>query len=1280
MRTSRLRATLLLITLALFSLGALAQTSTTSLHGVVADQNGAVIPNAAVTLHDAKTDFTRTLETNGQGEYQFIQIPPATYNLTVKAKGFVSTTQNVQLLVATPATINVAMQVGAETTTVDVTSEAPLVNTQDATLGNAFNNIQIKSLPLDARNPTELLSLQAGVTYVGNSNQIDQTFDSRNGAVQGARSDQSNVTLDGLDNNDQVNGYAFAGALRSTPDSLQEFRVTTTNANADAGRSSGAQVELVTKSGTNKIHGSLYEYHRPTIGVANDWFNKQSQIGADEANIPPKFLRNNYGGSVGGPIVKDRLFFFFNYEGLRKRESQQVTRYVPSQALRDGVIQYQCDTPSSCPGGTVTGLDGQSFSVPAGYMALGPQQVASMDPLGIGVSPVTNAIMRQYPSPNTASVGDGFNIAGYTFASPLPQNQNTSILKLDYNITKSGNHRLFVRGNLQDDTTASVQQFPGQPASNTVRDNNKGIAAGYTALLFKSWVNNLRYGYVRQGSNTGGLSDQPYIILRGFSDVQAFSRTFDVQVPVHNVLDDVTWTHGNHTIQFGGNYRKVDVVHHNNSNSFFGASTNPSWYVNSGIANTGQAFDPAAANFPAVASDWANNYDYPIGALVGAVAEVDSTYNRDKAGDTLAQGTYIDRHWTANEGEFYLQDTWRARSNLTLTLGLRYTLLQPPYEVNGLQVQPDVNIGQWYATRAADMLQGDPYNTRFNFNLSGKANGGKPYWGWDYKDIAPRVAFAYSPNFQGGPIRWLFGGSGKGSIRGGYGMYYDHFGEGIINTFDQYGSFGLTTTISNPAYGLSTDQAPRMTGLNDIPSSLVSTPPANGWPAVYPDAKAITWGLDDKLKTPYSHVFDLSVTRELPKNYVVEASYVGRFGHRLLQQDDIAMPLDLYDPKSGMDYYTAATMLAKYARAGTNIANIPNIPYWQDLFPTAAGAGLNFGCSVGVDPNASYSATQNIYDLFACVPGNETGALYSLDYPDQGGSGPGGCFPACSTINGQTGPYHFYQPQFSSLYAWRSIGVSSYNGLEVSLRHHGNSSLQFDINYTFSKSLDMGSDAERITEWYGPGGQIINTWKPRQLYALSDFNATHQVNSNWVYDLPFGRGKYFGNDSGRAANAILGGWSLTGIFRLSSGYPFSLNNGANWATNWQLAGDAVLIGPKPKIGIYNNANGYPNAFADPQAALASFRLAYPGESGQRNNLIGPGFFNMDASIGKSWKFSESQLLQFRWEVFNVTNSVRFDALTMAYNNGSIANATSLGNYTQTMTQYRRMQLGLRYEF
>ncbi|ABF39400.1 hypothetical protein Acid345_0395 [Candidatus Koribacter versatilis Ellin345] len=1257
MRISRIRVTFLLFSFVLSTLCLHAQTSTTAVRGTVVDQNGGVISGANVTLHDAKTDFTRNMDTNGQGEYQFVQVPPATYTLTVKMKGFNTTTQTLQLLIGTPATANISMTVGAESTTVDVSGEAPLVNTQDASLGNAFGNIQIKSLPLDARDPTELLSLQAGVVYVGNNNQIDQTFDSRNGATQGARSDQSNVTLDGLDNNDQTNGFAFNGALRSTPDSLEEFRVTTTNSNADQGRSSGAQVQLVTKSGSNKYHGSLYEYHRPTVGVANEWFTKAAEISSGEPNTPQKYLRNNFGGSVGGPIIKDRLFFFFNYEGLRQREDVSVLRTVPTKDLAHGYISYVCGD------GCVQRLD--------------PTQIAYMDPQGIGPDPTVMAYLQQYPAPNTTVIGDGLNYSGYVFSSPQPLNQNTSILKLDYNLTANGNHRLFVRGNLQDDTSFGVEQFPGQPASSKTRDNNKGIAAGYTAAFGANWVNNLRYGYIRQGGSTSGLSDQSFFTLRGIDTLQSFSRSASVNVPVQNIMDDVSWIHGNHTIQFGGNYRRIDVYHHNNSNSFSGASSNPSWLVNAGIANTGQAFDPAAYGFPAVDSGWTNNYDYPMGALAGLITEVDTTYNRDRTGNTLDQGAYISRHYRDNEGEFYIQDSWRIKPNLTITGGVRYSLLQPPFESNGLQVQPTINVGDWYQQRWQSMLQGNTNQPSMTFDLSGKGNGGKPYWAWDYKDFAPRLAFAYSPKFEHGPMHWLFGSDGKSSIRGGYGMYYDHFGEGIINTFDQYGSFGLTTTITNPAGIIDPGSAERMNNIVGLPGSILAPPPANGWPITYPDNFAITWGLDDHLKTPYSHVVDFSITREFAKNYVVEASYVGRFGHRLLQQDDLATPLDIVDPKSGMDYFTAATMLVKYANAGADISTVPNIPFWQNIFPNAAGAGKIYGCSNGSDTGANYSATQTVYDLFACVPTNATTALQYLDYP--GLQNPGDCFPACSTINGKYGPYHFYDSQFSSLYAWRSIGVSSYHGLELSLRHHGSSNLQFDVNYTFSKSLDMGSDAERISWVSGPGGQIINSWDPRALHALSDFNATHQLNTNWVYNLPFGHGQRWGTDSGRFADAILGGWSLSGILRVSSGYPFSVNNGANWATNWELGGDSILVGPKPKTGTYM-INGQPNVFADPSTAINAFRYAYPGESGQRNNLIGPGFFNMDTSLAKAWKITESQLIRFQWDVFNVTNSVRFDALTMAFNNGSIGNSTQFGQYTNTMTQYRRMQFALRYEF
>src|SRR5579864_2352441 len=311
------------------------QSSTTSVRGTVSDPQGAVLVGADVTLSNPATGFTESKKTDRDGVFQFLQIPPGTYGLTVTAAGFATLEEkNLVLLVNLPATANVTMRLKAEIATVEVQSQDVQVNTQDATIGNAFGTSQIAALPFEGRDPTQILSLQPGVTYVGTN--VDQNQDSRGGSVSGARSDQTNITLDGIDDNDQVKGYAFQGALRSTLDSLQEFRVTTSGANADQGRSSGAQVALVTKGGTNHVHGSVYEYNRNNVGYANDWFNKQAELQSGLPNTPGQLIRNTFGATFGGPIRKDRVFFFLAYEGQRTRENVQVTRVVPSDNLRKG--------------------------------------------------------------------------------------------------------------------------------------------------------------------------------------------------------------------------------------------------------------------------------------------------------------------------------------------------------------------------------------------------------------------------------------------------------------------------------------------------------------------------------------------------------------------------------------------------------------------------------------------------------------------------------------------------------------------------------------------------------------------------------------------------------------------------------------------------------------------------------------------------------------------------------------------------------------------------------
>jgi hypothetical protein len=1299
----------------LFLAGAAAswsQSSTTSLRGTVTDPQSAVVAGAEVVLADPAVAFGRTQKTDDHGVYQFLQVPPGTYTVSVAATGFTtSRKENVVLQVNTPATLNFVLRVGTTTTTVDVQGEAQAVNTVDASMGNPFDSKQILAIPSEGRNAVELLSLQAGVTYVGN--QVDTGADSRGGAVNGARSDQTNITVDGLDNNDQLLGDAFTGVLRIPMDSLEEFRVVTTNSNADSGRSSGAQVSLVTKSGTNQFHGTAYEYNRSSAGTANDWFNKRAELQAGQPNKPGQLIRNTYGAALGGPIIKNRLFFFSNYEGQRSREAVQVTQSVPSANLRQGIVSYVCNPSldAKCALGTPGVTSSSSPFVPSGdlLVTMQPADIQSIDqgclssgtcPSGNGVSQAVlsqwmggttlpdGAAIPAFPLSNTDSSGsaDGFNILGYTFAAPQPANENTYLFKLDYNLTQNGNQRLFLRGNLQNDRELYAAEFPGQPPGQIKRHNSKGIAVGYTAVVSNALINNFRYAFIRQGIQTAGQNPDSNVSFTNLSDQVSFQRTVNVTVPVNQLVDDVTWTHGKHTVQFGGNWRIIDNHRFSNEQNFLNGVTHPDWLAFGGIANSQQDLDPSISLvLPSVDPLFSFSYDAAIADVTGILGSISAWYNQNKSGQFVPAGNLVPRHFRSNEGELYVQDAWRATANLQLTVGLRYTLLQPPYETQGNQVAPSPSLNSFFERRGAAMLQGQTYRPLISFDLSGQANGKHPYWNWDYKDFAPRFALAYSPNFDSGFLKKVFGEQGKSSIRGGYGIYYDHFGQGVVNSFDREGSLGLTTYLVNPSGVYTTDCVSRFVSLTILPTGNACpiTPggnpvpelpaaPSGGFPFVPPGngangSFAIAWGVDNGTKTPYSHVVDFSITRELPNHFVLELAYVGRFGRRLLQEVDLAQPLNLLDPQSKMTYYQAATALVKLANAKTPESSVNAINYWEHLFPGAAGPAGVSGYAPGIPANPT--ATQNIYDLFYANGNNATYSLQSLDAY---------CFPACSTL----GPYAYWDDQFSSMFSWRSTGTSNYNGLQAMLRRHVGG-LEFDLNYTYSKSQDANSNAERVNEYENGGGsavaysgQVVNAWMPNQLYSVSDFDTTHQINANWVYDSPFGRGKRWGGGTGKLVDGVLGGWQFSGLTRWSSGFPFSISTYA-FPTNYQQDSKSVLLGAAPRTGAFIDSNGDPNVFQSGPSASGAFRFAYPGESGQRNNLRGPGYFGVDMSLGKLWKITESQSLRFSWDVFNVTNAVRFDVGTLS---NYLLYQPSLGDFTQTLTKPRVMQFGLRYNF
>lgn len=1267
--------------------------ATTSLRGTVTDSSGAAVPNAKVTLTNAATNVPRQTTSNGTGAYTFAAVLPGSYDLKVEANGFETYAQSgVLLQVNLPATVNVALKIGATTQTVEVKGQAPLLNQTNATMGQTMGTSAIENLPITQENTVLLLSLQSGVEYNGDKILTD-SYDTRAGAVNGERGDQNNITLDGVSDNNEFAGYAFNGILPTTPFSVEEFRVTTSNYGATEGRSAGAQISMVTKGGTNQFHGSLYEFNRNTLGEANDYFLKSSEAASDTPNIPEHLVWNNYGGTVGGPILKNRFFFFFNYEGHRQSVGQSVERAIPSATLRDGIIQYGCATPSQCAGMNVAGISGNSYAIPAGMYALNATQLAQMDPLGVGPSPVMLQYFNTFPEPNDVNYGDAPNFAGYRFAAPTMNKDNWYIGRLDYKLTENGNHTLFFRGEGIDDSDAGAPFLPGQIPEATSKDLAKGFVAGYTGVFGPHLVNSFRYGLTRDSFGSNGNSNLPWVFVRDLD--QGVNYSNGDTAPVHNFADTVSWMKdigsgifkGSHNFQFGLNFLLSRLNTWSTQGSFSDALTNADWTFQGGFANKNDSFNPdfgcssGGPCYPAVAANFNHSYDFPLAGLIGMASEVDAVYNYKvtslTAATPLNQGDAVYRHWAVDDYNLFFEDTWQARRNLSVTYGLNYQLMTPMTETTGQQVSPSVDMGTWFNERAMDMAKGIP-ETEVNggqpiaFEPSGSSYGRPGLYNRQTKNFAPRIGFAWTPEASGGFLEHLTGND-KTVIRGGFGMYYDNFGPELATHYSASGEFGLATTLSNPAATETIQCAPRVTSMNAIPTTdncgntVMIPAPASNFPVVYPQGiEAIADGIDQSMKTPYSYAMDLSVERQLPGNMTLDVAYVGHLGHRLLAYDDVATPMDLVDPTSKIDYFTAAKQLSTMWRnnvpeSGVDAAIGPTAAYWQDMLASKGSYTL---CSTG---GSTTDLIQAVYDVFGPGCGdlyNETSGLYLLDvagFPTQPVSG----------LNS------FFDGQYSSLWDWRSMGWSNYHSLQVSLHKQMSHGLLFGANYTYSHSNDIASESERGVHYLTDS--IINPWSPQQMYGSSDFDLRHQINGYWVAQLPFGQGQRFGGGVNGWENALIGGWQLSGTIRWTTGFPVSVFQGYVWPTNWDEMGWSDLTGAPVATGTESTATGVPNIFKNPSAAANGFAYAFPGESGARNPIRGDGFFGFDGNLQKQWRIpkTERQSLEARWSVFNVLNTNRFDAFSMQDEWDS---ASTFGNYSSTLTNPRVMELALIYQF
>jgi hypothetical protein len=1212
---------------------------TSSLQGVITDQSGAIIPSTIVTLTNTDTSVSRQEITDESGAYRFLQVLPGPYKVEAQLPGFTTKVSNVVLQVGQPQTLNLILEVGKTTDVVNVEAESTTINMQNATVGNPFTEKQVTELPLQTRNVVALLSVEPGVAS--------------SGQVLGARPDQNNVVLDGANVNDNRGSDGFNSVLQIPLDSVQEFRTTIAGQGAELGHTAGGQVSIVTKSGTNAFHGSVYEYNRNTDFEANDWFSNRAHVAR------PALIRNQYGVSLGGPIRKNKLFFFYNWEGRKDRSQSAATATVPSDSLRQGIVKVLLKS-------------GQTVS-------LTPADVKALDPLGIGENPYIVNLMQQYPSGNNplGASDKGLNFNTLLFNAPQPLNNHVQVAKLDYIIDSASKHTVSVRGTLVGNSSVpggGLALFPGQQPVQQTLDNSRGLSIRYTYVITPSLVNVFNYGYTRLGNtSTGSLNVVPSF---GFTTLLPTTRASVRIAPTPNLTDDITWTKGKHTIQGGFSYIEA-------KNLTVSANNEPSYSFSSGvllglgndITNDVTAY--IQKTIPGAALSSNANVISAFGGIFGMLNGGSATYNFGINGQPIPFGTPITRDFNSRSPEWYFQDIWKAKPNLTIITGLRYSLYGVPFEENGVEVVPQTPISSFFNQRVAGALAGIPNyavpNSLITYQIGGPVNHAPGYYPQDKKDWAPRLAIAYSP-VSGSRLEKIMG---NGSVlRAGASLVYDNYGNAMGAAFASSGSPGLATAVQQVA---NTDysSSPRYDG---TPATLTNLATASG--GAFPFTPPLLIGgftsftnVQSNLKAPYQYILNANYARPLPGHMSVEIGYAGRLAHRAIVRPDYGQPLENFvDPKSSQSLTQAAQVLANIYYSGVTTAQVkanpslvPLQPFVEDIIPALQNNYI------------TGSASANLYyDVYSKYAGSWTDTINDVDRIRQAN---GSCLVifGCNT---------FFPVQSSGVYAYSNFGQSAFHAMTVSLRRTVSNGWGYDFNYTWSHAIDNGS----VSEASG-GTNIQNSFCPRCGMGPADYDARHAVNANAVVALPVGKGKSLFGNTPKVVDGIIGGWQVSTLFSFHTGNPITCTASSQFNTNYHSSSYCILapgVAAVPANHLQFDQLGIPSIFANTNVG-ADFVPGYAGQVGTRGIVRGLHYWNDDISISKSFRVSEGKQVSLRVEAYNVTNTETFKDPSLSV--GQLVGNTTAGGpaafgsvtfgeikSTATTAAPRVLQAALRFTF
>jgi Carboxypeptidase regulatory-like domain len=1318
MRRSLIKLLAITSFLTLNSFLAFGQGTTATLSGTVSDASGAVLSGAVVVVKHNATGAEFKVNTSNNGTYTIPSLGSGTYTLTIDAPGFKkAVVQEVKIDAGVPATANVMMEIGAASESIVVQGGAEVLQTQSANVATTITGRQITELPFSSRDALDLVLLLPGTTTPGRP---------RTSTVNGLPKGALNITTDGVNVQDNTlkSSDGFFTYIRPRIDAIEEVTLSTATPGSESAGEGAVQIKFVTRQGNNEFHGTLYEYHRNPSLNSNYWFNNRdratihedTKLTCDTPQQPfvqgkcraprDRVLLNQYGGSLGGPISipklfsgRDRAFFFVNYEEYRLPEQVTRNRTILSPLAQQGVFQYSgssgvrqvnllnlvgCSTCTSTPDPTVQKLLAD-----------------------IRNSTNTTGAIQQLADPN---------FQRFTFTNTGGQDRYFPTLRLDFNLTEKHhleniwNYNKF--GGVVDFLNNRDPQFPGFPNKASQISNRFSNVTALRSTFTSRIVNEARFGFTggtilffpepTPADFNGPVANQQGFALNlnvgagdtalGLTNAHNTTAPSRRNAPVWQFSDTMTLTRTSHNVSFGFNFTQVN---------FFSVDQTLVPSINFGLdsADTGSALfsgDNRSINFPGIGDADLARAQNIYALLTGRVTAINANARlSEDNGQYNFLGPLIQRARQREIG-FFVQDSWRARQNLTLTGGVRLEVQYPFTPKNDVYAQ--TTFAELYGVSGQGNLF-QPGNLAASQAQYTQYTGGTPAYDTDYTNFAPSLGFAWTPNFKGGFLGRLFGEGGQTVMRGGYSVAYNREG---LNTFTSiYGG--------NPGGTIDVNRNLNLNNLGTLPlllrdGSRLGSPAFQNTPT-FPNTGLITDSVNafnPNLQLGYIQSWSFGVQREIDRDTVIEARYVGTRGVKLWQQFNLN-ETNIIENKFINEFMLAQANLQaniaagrgsnfRFAGPGTGTSPLPII--LRHFNPTG---NPNLSSAYG---SANFAAAAFVNTLASKAPAPITFAntLLNTGGLRNNALNPNGFGPAL--------PANFFVVNPNKLggaFTIENNGRTYYDAAVLELRRRLSKGLLVQGSYTFSRSTTNIPVSSAVVFYQPRSLRNINGDK-----TLSPFGVTHGFKANWIYELPIGRGKALAGNVGGALDRVIGGWEFHGTARIQSGSPNDFGNVQLVGMTRNQLQDALKI----RQGVVVDANGAPvltngrqtgatyylpqdiventiraanvsatSATGYSSRGVPTGRYIAPANSGGcieqftaqcgSNHLIlyGPSFTRFDLSAIKRVKITERVNFEFRAEFLNAFNNVNFLIGSAANDVTGITNFSS-ADFGRTLNAYQ----------